>query len=146
MFDTSGSTNSRIRCNADLNGYTGYAELRAANSYDMFLNLNTTRTDGGWMYFQIDNDDYIQLSGSDNKVNIYKDTAIKGRLDVGQNPDYSTNWINLHTDNTNGNGFSGAMSFATWGGKNCTWNITSNTSDVKIEIKLNHTLFIKFFT
>ena len=24
---TSGYTNSRIRCNADLNGYTGYAEL-----------------------------------------------------------------------------------------------------------------------
>ena len=48
---TSGYTNSRIRCNAELNGYTGYAELRAAGSYDMFLNLSTTRTDGGWMYF-----------------------------------------------------------------------------------------------
>ena len=35
---TSGYTNSRIRCNAVLNGYTGYAELRAANSYDMFIN------------------------------------------------------------------------------------------------------------
>ena len=34
---TSGYTNSRIRCNAELNGYTGYAELRAASSYDMFL-------------------------------------------------------------------------------------------------------------
>ena len=29
---TSGYTNSRIRCNADIGGYTGYAELRAANS------------------------------------------------------------------------------------------------------------------
>ena len=36
--DTSGYTNSRIRRNAELGGYTGYAELRAANSYDMFLN------------------------------------------------------------------------------------------------------------
>ena len=50
---TSGYTNSRIRCNADIGGYTGYAELRAANSYDMFLNLSTTRTDGGWMCFKI---------------------------------------------------------------------------------------------
>ena len=44
---TSGYKNSRIRCNADFGGYTGYAELRAANSYDMFLNLSTTRADGG---------------------------------------------------------------------------------------------------
>ena len=34
---TSGYTNSRIRCNAEAGGYTGYAELQAANSYDMFL-------------------------------------------------------------------------------------------------------------
>ena len=80
---TSGYTNSRTRCNADIGGYTGYAELRAASSYDMFLNLPTTRTDGGWMYFRINNDDYIQLSGSDNKVNIYKDTSISDSLDVG---------------------------------------------------------------
>ena len=63
---TSGYTNSRIRCNADIGGYTGYAELRAANYCDMFLNLSTTRTDGGWMYFKINNDDYMQLSSSDN--------------------------------------------------------------------------------
>ena len=68
---TSGYTNSRIRCNADVNGYIGYAELKAASSYDMFLNLNTTRTDGGWTYFKINNDDYMQLSGSDNKVKKY---------------------------------------------------------------------------
>ena len=80
---TSGYTNSRIRCNVELNGYTGYAELRAANSYDMFLSLSTTRTDGGWMYFKINNNSYIQLSGSDNKVTIYKDTTISGNLDVG---------------------------------------------------------------
>ena len=67
----SGYTNSRIRCNAIVGGYTGHAELKAANSYDMFLNLSTTRTDCGWMYFQINNDDYMQLSGSGNKVNIY---------------------------------------------------------------------------
>ena len=44
---TSGYTNSRIRCNAYVNGYAGYAELRPASSYDMFLNLNTTRANGG---------------------------------------------------------------------------------------------------
>ena len=80
---TSGYTNSKIRCNATVGGYTGYAELKAANSYDMFLNLSTTRTDGGWMYFKINNDDYLQLSSSDNKINIYKDTTISGNLDVG---------------------------------------------------------------
>ena len=52
-------TSSRIRCNAELGGYTGYAELKAASSYGMFLNLPTTRTDGGWMQFKINNDDYI---------------------------------------------------------------------------------------
>ena len=80
---TPGYTNSRIRCNAAVGGYTGYAESKAANSYDMSLNLSTTRTDGGWMYFKIDNDDYIQLSGSDNKVNIYKETLISSHLKVG---------------------------------------------------------------
>ena len=49
---TSDYTNSRIRCNANLGGYIGYAELRAASSYDMFINLSTTKTDGGWMYSQ----------------------------------------------------------------------------------------------
>ena len=38
--------------------YFRYAELRAANSYDMFLNLSTTRTDDGWMYFKINNDNF----------------------------------------------------------------------------------------
>ena len=34
------------------------------------------------MYFKSNNDDYIQLSGSDNKVNIYKDTPISIHLDA----------------------------------------------------------------
>ena len=79
---TSGYRNSRIRCNADPSGYAGYAELKAAASYDMFLNLQTTYPNGGWVYFKINNDNYIQLSGGDNKVNIYKDTPISGNLDV----------------------------------------------------------------
>ena len=67
---TSGYTNSRIRCNAAGNGgYSGYAEMKAYSSYDMFLNLQTTYPNGGWMYFKINSDDYIQLSSSDNKVN-----------------------------------------------------------------------------
>ena len=32
--------------------------------------------------FQINNDDHMQLPGSDNKVNIYKDTSISGNLNV----------------------------------------------------------------
>ena len=65
-------TSSRIRCNAEVGGYTGYAKLQAANTYDMFLNLSTTRTNGGWMYFKINGDSYMQISGSDNKANIKK--------------------------------------------------------------------------
>ena len=49
----------------------------------MFINLSTTRTSGGWMYFKINNNSYMRLSGSDNKVNVYKDTTISGSLDVG---------------------------------------------------------------
>ena len=86
---TSDYTNSRIRCNAELGGYTGYAELRAASSYDMFLNRSTTRTDGGLMYFKIDNDDYLQLACSDNKVNIYKVTTISSNLSINGDLDSS---------------------------------------------------------
>ena len=86
---TSDYTNSRIRCNAVIGGHTGDAETRAANSYDMFLNLNTTRTDGGWIYFKINNDNYMQLSGSDNNVNIYKDTSISSNLTVNGDLDSS---------------------------------------------------------
>ena len=86
---TSGYTNSRIRCNATGNGYTSYAELRAYSSYDMFLNLNAIRTDGGWMCFKINNGSYMQLSGSDNNVSIYKDTSISSNLTINGNMDSS---------------------------------------------------------
>ena len=86
---TSGYTNSRIRCNAVLSGYTGYAELRAATSYDMFPNLQTTYPNGGWMYFKSNSDDYMQLSGSDNKVNIYKDTSLPTNLTINGDLDSS---------------------------------------------------------
>ena len=80
---TSDYTNSRIRCNAEVGGYTGYAGLQAANSYDLFLNLSTTKSNGGWMYFKINCDSYMQLSGSDNKVIICKETLISSHLKVG---------------------------------------------------------------
>ena len=56
----------------------------------------------------------MQCSASDNKVYIYKDTLIEGRLNIGKNPAYSTNWLNIHTYNTNGNGFSGAVIYNIW--------------------------------
>ena len=89
-------TSSRIRCNAGLGGYTGYAELKAESNYDMFLNLSATRTDGGWMYFKIDNDDYMQSPGGDNKVAVYKDTTISVNLDVGSG---ASSKINVHAAN-----------------------------------------------
>ena len=48
----------------------------------MCLNLQTTYPNGGWMYFKTNNDNDIQLSGGDNKINIYTDTPISGNLDV----------------------------------------------------------------
>ena len=80
---TLGYTNSRIRCHADIGGHNGYAEVRAASSYDMYLNLSTTYTNGGWVYFKINSDNYMQLPGSANEVKNYKDTTIAGHLDVG---------------------------------------------------------------
>ena len=64
----------RIRCNAEVGGCSGYAELKAASSHDMLPNLSTTRTDGGWMCSKSSNDDYMQLPGSDNKVNFITKT------------------------------------------------------------------------
>ena len=43
--------------------------VNAASSYDTYLNLETARVDGGWVYFQINGDSYMQLQG--------------GTLDVG---------------------------------------------------------------
>ena len=37
------------------------------------------------------------------------------------------------------------MQFSVWGGKDGTWGISSNTTDVKIEIKSDGNLFMKFF-
>ena len=97
-------TSSRIRCNVEVNGYVGYAELNGASSYDMFINLSTTRTDGGWMYCIIDNDSYMQLSGSDNDVNIYKGTTISSTLTINGNLGSSMKYPSLingstiHTD------------------------------------------------
>ena len=50
----------------------------------MFLNLSTTYPNGGWMYLKMNNDGYMQLSGSDDKVNVYKDTTVCGNLDAGK--------------------------------------------------------------
>ena len=58
--------------------------VNAASGWDMWINLATTYPNGGWVYFKINNDSYMQLSGSDNKVNIYKDTPISGNIDVGK--------------------------------------------------------------
>ena len=82
-LDVGSGGSLKFNVHAANNGYTGYAELKAQSSYDMYLNLSTTYPNGGWMYFKINGDSYLQLSGSDNKVNIYKDTTISGNLDVG---------------------------------------------------------------
>ena len=82
-LDVGSGFSSRIRSHASVNGYTGYSELNTSSPWDLWINLETTYPNGGWMYFKINNDDYMQLSGSDNKVNLYKDTSISEDLDVG---------------------------------------------------------------
>ena len=111
---------SRIRSHADFNGYTGYAELNAASSCVMYLNLETTRVNGGWVYFKINGESYMQLSGSDNKVNIYTYTTISGNLDVG--PSQATTSIEAYV------------------------NHAGHQSNVEIEARWNSPCYIHFNT
>ena len=67
----------------------------------MFLNLQTTYPNGGWVYFKINNDDYMQLSGIDSKVTIYKGTTTSGNLDVGSG---GSSKVHVHAAN---NGYTG---------------------------------------
>ena len=75
-LDVGSGSSSKINVHAANNGYTGHAELNAASSFDMYLDLETTRVNGGCVYFTINGDSYMQLPGTDNKVNIYNDTTI----------------------------------------------------------------------
>ena len=54
-------TNSKLRCNAIVNSHTGYAEVNAPSSYDMDVNLSTTRVNGGWVYFKINKNKLLLL-------------------------------------------------------------------------------------
>ena len=65
--------------------------------------------------FQIHNGDYIQLSSSDNKINIYKDTS-SGNLDVSKvlNPqrhptESDTTPLVITNTNSSGAGFIGKL-------------------------------------
>ena len=125
---------------------------------ESILDLRTEETFAN-MYFKINGESYMRLSTTDNismykDINIYGvlttgntningelitgnttingDSVITGRLDVGQHENNSSNWISIHTNNSSGNGAVGYMQFSTWGGKNGVWDITSNTTDVKI--------------
>ena len=140
---------------------------------DSIFDLRTEESSAK-MHFNINGETYLRLSTTDtDNISLYKDTYIygglnttnvningilntghttingdnivTGRLDVGLNPNNSTNWINIYSDNTSNTGISGVMQFNVWGGKNGTWDITSNTTDVKIEFKLAGNLFMKFF-
>ena len=69
----------------------------------MYLNLETTRVNGGWVYFQINGDSYMQLSGSANKVNNYKYTTISGNLDVGVGA--ASSIVKAHVNHEGSTGF-----------------------------------------
>ena len=90
------------------------------------------------MYFKINNDDYMQLSGSDNKVNIYKDTSISGNLDVGAT---GVNSIKIH-------GTGATTSYAEFkvsNGQNCVWDFRNpSNSNVWSSIKVKGVKFMDF--
>ena len=157
----------KINNDDDLNSLS----MKQLTPHDSIFDLRTEESSAK-MHFNIKGENFMSLSTADN-ISMYKDTNIygvlttgnttingvlntghttingdtivTGRLDVGVSPDFSTNWINIYSDNTSGNGFSAVMQFTTWGGKNGTWDISSNTTDVKIEFKLDGNLFMKFF-
>ena len=115
-------------------------DMHAPSSYDMFLNLSTTRVNGGWMCFKINNDDYMQLSASDNKVNIYKYTTISGNLDVGVNQSQST--IIAYTNH----GASGNQGYSDLKANSkdlATISFTSNLLYGAINISLNSVRFFR---
>ena len=71
-LDVGSGSYSRIRSHAATSGYTGYSELNAASAWDMWINLETTYLNGGWMYFQIKHVNLMQFSGSTQTINYYK--------------------------------------------------------------------------
>ena len=67
------------------------------------------------MYFKTNNDDYIQPSGSDNKVNVYKDTSISGNLEPQRstiNKPSNDDDIPLRITNNNQNWFVASLESA----------------------------------
>ena len=50
-LDVGSGSSSRIRSHASASGYTGYSELNTASPWDLWINLQTTYPNGGWMYF-----------------------------------------------------------------------------------------------
>ena len=90
------------------------------------------------MYFKINNDDYMQLSSSDNKVNIYNDTSLSGNLDVGAT---GNNSIKIH-------GTGATTSYAEFevsNGQNCVWDFQNpSNSNVWPSIKVKGVKFMDF--
>ena len=106
--------------------------MKAATSYDIYLNQSTTYPNGGWMYFKINNDDYMQLSGSDNKVDNYKDTAISGNLESQRltiNKPSNDDDIPLQIINNNQNWFVASLE-STISGDGCLmqWKTTGSST------------------
>ena len=58
----------------------------------------------GCTYFKINSDDCMQLSGSDNKVNVYNDTTINGMLNSLRLSISNTTSRPLEINNTMHNG------------------------------------------
>ena len=106
------------------------------------------------MYFRIKGTSFMRLSTTTgfNNITLFKDAVINGnasitgRLEVALDSGLPTNWINLHTDNSNNNGDVGYSTFLVWGGKNSVWDTRSSTStNITSDIRLDNTTFMKFF-
>ena len=62
-LDVGSGGSSKTNVHATNNGYTGYGELQAQSSYDLYLNLQTTRVNGGWVFHTINGDKFLLISG-----------------------------------------------------------------------------------
>ena len=71
-LDVGSGGSSKVNVHAANNGYTGYAEFKAQSSYDMVLNLSTTRVNGGWVCHKNNKDIFLLLSGGGQIVKHFK--------------------------------------------------------------------------
>ena len=77
-LDVGSGSSSTINVHAANNGYTGYGGLKAQSSYDLYLNLQTTRVNGGWVHHEVNGDSFLLFLGSGQFVKHFEPLAAQG--------------------------------------------------------------------